>query len=176
MTTQEVTELRNIAKLLQGRGDVAMARRLKRIASMVESLVQPRNKAEVHITGLLVPIIRHLIYLAEAQARGIELPELMHWEREVRAWMGQVQAINRAPKRRVRVYFSPKEIDALSEEIVEALKETARDQLAREGFQPPEVTSDLVKQARVLSDFAPLHPEVRALFIFNPSLPGGGSG
>ena len=165
MTTQEVTELRNIARLLDGRGDGALARRLRRIASMVESLVQPRNKAEVHITGLLVPIIRHLIYLAEAQARGTHPPEQPHWEREVRAWMGQIQAINRAPKRRVRVYFSPKEIDDLSEDIVEALKDTARDQLAREGFQPSEVTSDLVKQARVLSDFVPVHPEVRDLFI-----------
>ncbi len=165
MTTQEVTELRNIAKLLEGRGDIALARRLKRIASMVESLVQPRNKAEVHITGLLFPIVRHLMYLAEAQARGIDRPERTHWEREVRAWMGQVQAINRAPKRRVRVHFSPKEIDELSEDIVEALKDTARDQLAREGFQPPEMTSDLVKQARVLSDFAPVHPEVNALFM-----------
>ncbi|MBI3329963.1 MAG: hypothetical protein HYZ81_25050 [Nitrospinae bacterium] len=165
MTRPEVTELRSIAKLLEGRGDIALARRLKRIASMVESLVQPRNKAEVHITGLLFPMLRHLIYLAEAQARGIERPERAHWEREVQAWLGQIQAINRAPKLRRRVYFSPKEIDALSEEIVDALKETAREQLAVEGFQPPELTSDLVKQARMLSDFAPLHPAVRTLLI-----------
>ncbi|MBI3328678.1 MAG: hypothetical protein HYZ81_18500 [Nitrospinae bacterium] len=165
MATQEVTELRNIANFLEGRGDVALARRLKRIASMVESLVQPRNRAEVNIAGLLVPIIRHLVYLAERQARGIERPERMHWEREVRAWMGQIRALNRAPRRRRRVYFSPKEIDALSEHIVEALKDTVREQLSLEGFQPPEITSDLVKQARVLSDFAPVHPEVHALFI-----------
>ena len=164
MATQEVTELRNIAKLLAGRGDIALGRRLKRIASMVESLVQPRNKAEVHITGLLYPLLRHLIYLSECQARGIECPEQRHWEAEVASWVRQIRAMNVAPKLKKHVYFSAKELDAMSEEIVAAVKATVHNDLRAEGFDPAQLTSNLLKHARVLSDFEQVHPEVHDLF------------
>jgi len=51
----------------------------------------------------------------------------------------------------------------MSEEIVAAVKATIHNDLQGEGFDPAQLTSDLVKQARVLSDFGQVHSGMRDL-------------
>lgn len=152
MRIAEVTELRNIADVLEARSERALARRLRRIASEVESLVKPKEEARIHIRGLLHPILHHLLLVAEATARESHREELPHWRREMRGLLSQAEDWNYAPERKKGVYLSEKELEELSRPVLLRLKRRVAELLAEKGFDPEVPPCPEVERAEALGD------------------------
>lgn len=124
--------LNELADIVCKYGNPGMARKIGKLRELYEDMVQPRDRANIRISGTLLALLQHEIQSRELIARGYSKtnPLIKTWTDEIENMKKSIAADNLAPKFRSGVYFDSKKIDELSRDVMISAKQHALNKLS----------------------------------------------
>lgn len=112
--------------------DTKMLKQISELHELYEDMVQPRDKAEIEISGALKSMLNHEIKKREFLARGRDPndPLIRHWNEEVRDRKDDIESDNQN-KFSSGVFFSPEQLNDFSKDVMASAKRIALKRLSR---------------------------------------------
>jgi len=107
-----------------------------------------RQETRTHITGLMLPLLQHVIQLKTLEENSFRPPET--WEKEIESFRDQIQELNETSKFRSGFFFTEKELQSISEDEMKLSQRRAKKKL-EQGWPDAKIPEDL-KKARSAKD------------------------
>jgi hypothetical protein len=125
--------LNDLQELATRMNNANMLKQIAEMRELYEDMVQPRDKAEINISGALKPLLHHEIKKREYLARGRDSndPLIQHWNDEIQDRKDDIEDSNRNKKFSSGVFFTLDQIDELSKDEMDSAKRIALKNLSR---------------------------------------------